>query len=564
MRSILLIIYFLCVNSFVFCQADTILFNTDKWEWFIEPNCDWVSVNEAGTIVYKRNSVMHSVLSNGAHFLDFNGLFLDNSIACARSAENMKCGFIDKEGNWVVAPKFDELNVLIEGYARAKLNGKWGFVDTVGNWKILPQYDTVLYFKENIAAVRQNGKWGFIDKDNKTIVPFQFESISTDFSNNNYLVEKHGVSLRLNLKGEFITENIEEKWSLTDNLIRVFENGKYGIQNTSGEWIVQPIFEETDLHFYRGLLLVKLNDKYGYINRSGDYVIEPQYYYANSFSTEFPETSYRKESERNGVSLEEAFFYNLPYDHESYFRIDTCNNKYAEITTIIEDSIYAAKTVANERFMFIDKNYLPITDTVFEDLVFNGYFDRKIKVKTGTKWKLLNLDLSPFCSIEMDTILEIYSELFIYKNNDTYGYITKNGQNITTDFDCILAFKRGFAAVQQNEKWGFINQNGDLVIPIVYDSVATFSNGLAAVKQGNLWGYIDESGTEVIKPKFEKQGWFSTDYAIVNEKNKYGLINMHGDFEFFPHFDFIGVQRNTDFVVVKLNGKSGIIRKKKL
>ncbi|HEC1792471.1 TPA: WG repeat-containing protein [Campylobacter lari] len=48
---------------------------------------------------------------------------------------------------------------------QAKLNGKWGFIDKNGEIIINPIFDNVSNFKENLASVNLNGKWDFIDKN---------------------------------------------------------------------------------------------------------------------------------------------------------------------------------------------------------------------------------------------------------------------------------------------------------------------------------------------------------------------------------------------------------------
>ncbi len=54
-------------------------------------------------------------------------------------------------------------------------NNKWGFVDKVGNIVVSPKYDEVGSFSEGLALVGQNNKWGFIDKTGKVVIPLKYE-----------------------------------------------------------------------------------------------------------------------------------------------------------------------------------------------------------------------------------------------------------------------------------------------------------------------------------------------------------------------------------------------------
>jgi hypothetical protein len=47
----------------------------------------------------------------------------------------------------------------------------------------------------------------------------------------------------------------------------------------------------------------------------------------------------------------------------------------------------------------------------------------------------------------------------------------------------------------QDGRCGFINDEGRLVIPFIYEDARRFSEGLAAVKIDGKWGYIDKTGT---------------------------------------------------------------------
>jgi hypothetical protein len=61
-------------------------------------------------------------------------------------------------------------------------------------------------------------------------------------------------------------------------------------------------------------------------------------------------------------------------------------------------------------------------------------------------------------------------------------------------------FSNGFAPVQDdNDKWGFIDKTGRVVIPCQWKAVYSFQEGLAPVQDdNNKWGVIDMTGKIVI------------------------------------------------------------------
>ena len=67
------------------------------------------------------------------------------------------------------------------------------------------------------------------------------------------------------------------------------------------------------------------------------------------------------------------------------------------------------------------------------------------------------------------------------------------------------------AKVKIDGKWGFINENGDIIIEPKFDEALSFTeNGLAAACLNNKCGFINENGDFVIEPKFDEAGSFVT------------------------------------------------------
>lgn len=83
---------------------------------------------------------------------------------------------------------------------------------------------------------------------------------------------------------------------------------------------------------------------------------------------------------------------------------------------------------------------------------------------------------------------------------------------------------------ERDDRWGYINRDGDLVIPMVFDEVRHFSEGLAAAKSGELWGYIGLDGQWVLEPKFLQANHFQEGFAVVrfNGDTDSSLIDQEG------------------------------------
>ena len=65
-------------------------------------------------------------------------------------------------------------------------------------------------------------------------------------------------------------------------------------------------------------------------------------------------------------------------------------------------------------------------------------------------------------------------------------------------------------------KWGFVNKDGELAVPLMYDSAWDFSCGRTFVEKNGKWGCIDTTGTVVIPFKYDYvRSNYCDDVALV-------------------------------------------------
>ena len=85
----------------------------------------------------------------------------------------------------------------------------------------------------------------------------------------------------------------------------------------------------------------------------------------------------------------------------------------------------------------------------------------------------------------------------------------------------------GYIAVANEEGlWGFINQQGEVVIDYQYVDAKSFSQHLAAEKVGGSWGYISEKNVLVIEQFIEAAEPFHNGIAQVKFADGEGLIML--------------------------------------
>ena len=128
-----------------------------------------------------------------------------------------------------------------------------------------------------------------------------------------------------------------------------------------------------------------------------------------------------------------------------------------------------------------------------------------------------------------------------------FGFIDRNGNQVVP-FRYFMAtdFSEGLAAVtNDNGRWGFIDHTGNEVVRPArrrtYSRVWPLSEGLARVNSGwhpivagGNWGFIDRAGNVIVPPRYDWAQDFNEGFVVVGvrtEDNYYrlGLINTAGE-----------------------------------
>lgn len=127
-------------------------------------------------------------------------------------------------------------------------------------------------------------------------------------------------------------------------------------------------------------------------------------------------------------------------------------------------------------------------------------------------------------------------------------YIDKTGKKLNIPIleigNFIDDFKEGYARFKKNDRLGFINECGEIIINAKFESVTPFKNKIAIVrkdfeiikdgpyktKKGGKYGAIDKKGNLIIPYKFDFISNFS-DKKTANAKidGKDILINTKGE-----------------------------------
>ena len=184
--------------------------------------------------------------------------------------------------------------------------------------------------------------------------------------------------------------------------------------------------------------------------------------------------------------------------------------------------------------------------------------------------------------IEYDDIYELASGNVRVIKGEMEGIIDNKGNMITplhkpsTSTEIVLVdstsasgpnyqFHEGLAVIYKDNKVGYINEKGIIVVSPKYDDANDFHEGLAvvAVKSNNSfnYGYIDKTGKEVIPCQFCDASAFSEGFAIARKEfgPNYCFYNTKGEKAFDTVFYQCRSFKEGVAIVQNDEGKSGFI-----
>lgn len=120
------------------------------------------------------------------------------------------------------------------------------------------------------------------------------------------------------------------------------------------------------------------------------------------------------------------------------------------------------------------------------------------------------------------------------------GFVNQNGKVVVPlVYDDAKNFSEGLSVVTKDRKSGFVDKNGKIVIPLIYDNAESFSEGLAAVSKNGKSGFINAQGKVVIPLRYDTVGNFKEGLVMIGQGDKRGVINKQGKVVVQPIYDYV-------------------------
>lgn len=197
------------------------------------------------------------------------------------------------------------------------------------------------------------------------------------------------------------------------------------------------------------------------------------------------------------------------------------------------------------------------------------------RFKKITQWSCLMLSVMMLISGENSAIYAketsssiLYPVEIAMVGGDYYGYINKEGEWIVPPgYTTAYPFTAGLGVVEQDGKYGIINSKGKEVLKPTYESISPYQEKRASFEVAEGMGVLNEKGKAITSKYYQYIGSYTEGLAVVSEnkgsdQTLYGYIGLDGKEVISPQYlqaeDFIGDQA----LVKKADSSYALINKK--
>ncbi len=208
------------------------------------------------------------------------------------------------------------------------------------------------------------------------------------------------------------------------------------------------------------------------------------------------------------------------------------------------DGLARVRVAGSKRYGFINKQGAMVIPAVYSFA--RAFAGERAAVLIGEKWGYINTTGKYVTKVQYKQAFSFQGKVAkVVLEDEKYalgytGYINRNGQFIIpAKYEYGSEPVQGMMVVGMDQRFGIINENGKIVVPLNYTAIGSLKGKIVpAMNAERKWGFLDLSTGQVkIKPQFDQARPFQDGLAAVLINHKWGYINTEGKLLIKPLYD---------------------------
>lgn len=442
-----------------------------------------------------------------------------------------------------------ETNIETTPYEKSTLiykkDGKYGLINLEGKEITKPIYDEIssIHYKEGTFVVKQDDKLGVINLKGKVIIKPEYETITSDNYYNQktknkttgFIVSKkteNGYRYGyINYLGQVIINTeyteLERVTGIADEkqlYFIAFKDGQAGLLKNK-KVILNYEYQDIQYSSLNDVFVVQRNSKQGVVSKTGSTIINAEYdsivFGGMYINAKKGNTIYL--FDLNGASVEKKDIisktqtsnpnYYIAIDQNDIYSIMDADgkvlvdNNYSYIEYLLGDYFIVAKNGKNGVIDITGKSVINLEYTSIFRLNDTELLQAE-KVETNTI-DLYSTTMNRIVSMD-NAIITASDNYIMLASEEDFAYYDFSGNKL--DSKDVFKDNKLFAK-KINNKWGFVDKNGNIVIENKYEMVTDFNEyGYAGIKINGKWGVIEQSSQQVIQEPVYELEWIQPSF----------------------------------------------------
>ena len=337
------------------------------------------------------------------------------------------------------------------------------------------------------SVIEENGKYGVKNQEDKIIVKPQYEQVVIPNEHRGiFICDNDGEkTVVYNEKGSEIFKEyeavepiklsnlLEEKYE--KNAIIYQKNGKYGLLSITGKVILDARYEQIfSLGYKENEVIVKDNNKYKIYDVKGKQLIKEEFDSIQSDEYYNEQDGYKKSGYIVCKTTSDGYRYGYyDYDYDEVLISD-----YNQILRIVDvadkNNIYLIAAKNGQYGVFI--NNAKVINTQYQSINYEKDFNLFIAERTG-KYGAFNEKGIEVLKVGYDS-LEIKGIYIYTTKGDEKKVFDREGKEVNIPFDTTIekTDNDNIFIKYENNKYGVINKNGENLINCEYDLLQIIRN----------------------------------------------------------------------------------------